>query len=129
NRSEAILTVFSVLAIFIACLGLFGLAAFSAEQRKKEIGVRKVLGASVAQITKLLSTQFSKLIVLALLISIPLGWWIFSEWLNGFAYRISMDWKVFVFAAFLVLLIAALPIGFQSIKAARSNPVDSLRDE
>lgn len=129
NRSEAILTVFSVLAIFIACLGLFGLAAFAAEQRKKEIGVRKVLGASVAQITKLLSTQFSKLILLALLISIPLGWWIFSEWLNSFAYRISMDWKVFVFAAFLVLLIAAVPIGFQSIKAARSNPVESLRDE
>ncbi len=129
NRSESVLTVFSLLAIFIACLGLFGLAAFTAEQRKKEIGVRKVLGASILEIIKLLSSQFSRLIFLALLIAVPLGWWIFSEWLNGFAYRIQISWQVFLFAAFLVMVIAAVPIGFQSIKAARSNPVDSLRDE
>src|SRR5690606_11291352 len=97
DRSEAILMVFSFLAIFIACLGLFGLAAFTAEQRKKEIGVRKVLGASVLEIVQLLSKQFSVLILLALLISIPLGWWIFSEWLNDFAYRIQISWDVFVF--------------------------------
>lgn len=129
NRSESIMTVFSLLAIFIACLGLFGLAAFTAEQRKKEIGVRKVLGASVLEIVKLLSSQFSRLILLALLIAIPLGWWIFSEWLNDFAYRIQISWQVFVFAAVLVMAIAALPIGFQSVRAARANPVDSLRDE
>lgn len=120
---------FSMLAIFIACLGLFGLAAFTAEQRKKEIGVRKVLGASILEIVKLLSSQFLRLILLALLIAIPLGWWIFSEWLNDFAYRIQISWHVFVFAAFLVMAIAVLPIGFQSLKAARANPVDSLRDE
>lgn len=129
NRSEAILTVFSVLAIFIACLGLFGLAAFTAEQRKKEIGVRKVLGASVLQIVQLLSQQFSQLILWALFISIPMGWWVFSEWLNEFAYRIQISWLVFLLAAVLVLLIAAIPIGFQSLKAAWSNPIDSLRDE
>lgn len=129
DRSEAILMVFSFLAIFIACLGLFGLAAFTAEQRKKEIGVRKVLGASVLEIVQLLSKQFSVLILLALLISIPLGWWIFSEWLNDFAYRIQISWDVFVFAAILVVLIAAVPIGFQSFKAARNNPIKSLRTE
>lgn len=129
SRSEVILMAFSMLAIFIACLGLFGLAAFTAEQRKKEIGVRKVLGASILEIVKLLSSQFLRLILLALLIAIPLGWWIFSEWLNDFAYRIQISWHVFVFAAFLVMAIAVLPIGFQSLKAARANPVDSLRDE
>lgn len=129
NRSESILTIFSVLAIFIACLGLFGLAAFTAEQRKKEIGIRKVLGASVLEIVQLLSKQFSVSIILALLISIPLGWWIFSEWLNEFAYRIQISWFVFLLAAVLVLLIAAIPIGFQSLKAARNNPIKSLRTE
>lgn len=129
NRSESILTVFSLLAIFIACLGLFGLAAFTAEQRKKEIGVRKVLGASVMEIIRLLSSQFSRLILWALLIAIPLGWWIFSKWLNDFAYRIQISWEIFLFAAFLVMAIAAVPIGFQSLKAAQANPVDSLRDE
>lgn len=129
DRSEAILMVFSFLAIFIACLGLFGLAAFTAEQRKKEIGVRKVLGASVLEIVRLLSKQFSVSIFLALLISIPLGWWIFSEWLNEFAYRIQISWFVFLLATVLVLLIAAIPIGFQSIKAARNNPIESLKTE
>lgn len=129
NQAHTILLVFSVLAIIIACLGLFGLTAFSVEQRKKEIGVRKVLGASITQITELLSKQFSKAILIAILFATPIAWWVFSKWLNGFAYRIDIGWQAFVYASLLVVAIAIIPIGIQSMKAARANPVESLRDE
>jgi len=122
-------TLFASLAIFIACLGLFGLAAFTAEQRTKEIGVRKVLGASVGSIVTLLSKDFLKLIIIALFIATPLAWWIMQQWLQGFAYKINMAWWMFALAGVLAIGIALLTISFQSIKAALMNPVKSLRSE
>lgn len=120
---------FCVLAIFVACLGLFGLAAFMAEQRKKEIGVRKVLGASVFTITKMLSTDFVKLVFISLVISFPIAYWIMNDWLENFAYRININWTVFFIAGLIAVVIALLTVSFQSIKAAMVNPVKSLRTE
>ena len=122
-------TVFACLALFIACLGLFGLSAFTAEQRTKEIGVRKVLGASVASIVTLLSKDFFKLVVVSIVIATPLAWWSMSKWLQGFAYRIDMTWWMFALAGLLAVGIALVTISFQSIKAAFMNPVTSLRSE
>lgn len=119
----------SGIAIFIACLGLFGLAAFSAQQRIKEIGVRKVLGASVMDITTLLSADFLKLVVIAILLACPLAWWGTSKWLNDFAYRTPIGWWVFVAAGGMAIGIAIATISFQAIKAALNNPVKSLRSE
>ena len=121
--------VFSVLAIFIACLGLFGLAAFTAEQRTKEIGVRKVLGATALGITKLLTMDFLKLVMLAFVIASPIAWWLMNKWLLGFAYRIDMGWLVFVIAGLSVVFISLATISLQSVKAALANPVKSLRTE
>jgi putative ABC transport system permease protein len=121
--------IFSLLAVFIACLGLFGLAAFTAEQRTKEIGIRKVLGASVSVITQLLTKDFLKLIVLAIVIASPIAWWLMNHWLLGFVYRIEITWWVFVIAGVVSVLIALLTISFQAIKAATANPVKSLRTE
>ncbi len=118
---------FAVIAIFIACLGLFGLAMFTAEQRTKEIGVRKVLGASVPSIVALLSKDFLKLVFISILIASPLAWWAMYQWLKDFAYRIDIDWWVFVLAGLLAIGIAQLTVSFQSIKAALMNPVKSLR--
>ena len=120
---------FCVLAIFVACLGLFGLAAFMAEQRKKEIGVRKVLGASVFTITKMLSTDFVKLVFISLVISFPIAYWIMNNWLENFAYRININWTIFFIAGLIAIVIALLTVSFQSIKAAMVNPVKSLRTE
>ena len=120
---------FAGLTIFIACLGLFGLAAFTAEQRTKEIGVRKVLGASVAGIVALLSKDFLKLVVVAILIASPIAWYLMSQWLQDFTYRISIEWWVFVLAGLLAIGIALLTVSFQSVKAALMNPVKSLRSE
>lgn len=120
---------FTLLSIFIACLGLFGLASFTAGQRSKEIGIRKVLGASVPGIVFLLSKDFLKLVLLSLVIAVPLAWYAMSSWLEDFAYRIDLDWWVFALAGALALLIALLTVSFQSIKAAISNPVKSLRNE
>jgi putative ABC transport system permease protein len=122
-------TVFSALAIFIACLGLFGLAAFTAEQRTKEIGVRKVLGASVAGITQLLSREFLKLVFVAFVIAAPVAYWLMHKWLLDFAYRTEISWPVFVFAGFAAVLIALITVSFQAVKAALANPVKSLRTE
>lgn len=122
-------TIFALLAIFIACLGLFGLAAFTAEQRVKEIGVRKVLGASVASIVSLLSKDFVKLVLIAIVIASPIAWYVMNQWLQNFAYKIEMDWWVFAFAGLLSLTVALLTIGFQSIKAGLMNPVKSLKSE
>lgn len=121
--------VFAGLAIFISCLGLFGLASYTAERRRKEIGVRKVLGASVANITKMLSKEFLKLVALACVVAFPIGWYTMHNWLQGYAYRIEISWWVFIVAGFSAILIALFAISFQSIKAAISNPVKSLRSE
>ena len=120
---------FTVIAIFISCLGLTGLAAFTAEQRKKEIGIRKVLGASVAGIVSLLSTGFLKLVLIAIVIASPIAWYFMHWWLQDFAYRISLNAWIFVLAGGLALLIAFLTVSFQAVKAARTNPVNSLHAE
>jgi putative ABC transport system permease protein len=124
-----IINVFTSLAVLISCLGLFGLAAFSAEQRSKEIGVRKVLGASVTGIVRLLSTDFLKLVGLALLISVPVSWWAMHKWLQGFAYQVPIQWWMFALSGFLAILIAFVTVSFHTIRAANANPVRSLRSE
>ncbi|MDN3547887.1 ABC transporter permease [Mucilaginibacter aquaedulcis] len=121
--------VLTSLAILIACLGLFGLAAYAAEQRTKEIGIRKVLGASVSAIAGMLSKDFIKLVFIAILISAPAAWYLMNKWLQGFAYRISIQWWILVLAGVAALFIAVITVSFQSIKAAIANPVDSLKNE
>ena len=121
--------IFALLAILISCSGLFGLSAYTAQQRRKEIGVRKVLGSSVAGIVSLLSKDFIALVLVAILIAIPLAWYIMYNWLQGFAYRISINAWVFVFAGIAAICIALLTVSFQAIKAAVANPVKSLRTE
>ena len=132
-RSEMLIgklsRVFALLAIVITCLGLFGLAAYTAERRTKEIGIRKVLGASVSGITSLLSKDFLKLVIISSIISFPLAWWIMHNWLQNYAYRTQINWWVFIMAAALAVLIAIFTISFQAIKAALANPVKSLRTE
>jgi ABC-type antimicrobial peptide transport system permease subunit len=120
---------FATLAIVISCLGLLGLVMFAAQQRTKEIGIRKVLGASIGQIFGLFSVDFLRLIILAFLIAGPLGWYTMSAWLHDFAYRIDLSWWIFVLAGFIALLIAMLTMGWQALSAARANPVSSLRAE
>jgi putative ABC transport system permease protein len=120
---------FAVLAIFIACLGLFGLATYMAEQRTKEIGVRKVLGASVSNIVSMLSRDFAKLVLIAAVAAFPVAWWAMNKWLQDFAYRINIGWWIFIAAGVITLLIALLTVIFQAIKAAVANPVKSLRTE
>ncbi len=129
KKQGEIALIFSVLAILIACLGLFGLASFSAQQRRKEIGIRKVLGASVSEIVQLLSKDFLKLVFIATIIAIPISWIAMNKWLEDFAYRVSIEWWVFAIAGLAALLIALLTISFQSLKAAIENPVKSLRSE
>jgi putative ABC transport system permease protein len=124
-----VFTIASALAIFIACLGLFGLAAFTTEQRTKEIGVRKVLGASVSSIVTLLSKDFLKLVFIAIIIAAPLAWWGMNNWLQNFAYKVDLEWWVFALAGLLAAGIAVLTVSFQSVKAALMNPVKSLRSE
>ncbi|PWU03661.1 MAG: antibiotic ABC transporter permease [Bacteroidetes bacterium] len=119
----------AILTIFISCIGLFGLSVFAAEKRTKEVGIRKVLGASVGNVAGILSKDFMKLVLIALVISIPLAWYFSSKWLMNYAYRIEMNWKIFGFAAFVVIFIAVFTVSFQAIKAAISNPVKSLRTE
>ncbi len=121
--------VFALLAIIISCLGLFGLAAYTAERRTKEIGIRKVLGASVTGITGLLSKDFLRLVFISAVVAFPLSWWFMHKWLQNYEYRITISWWVFVIAGVLALLIALITISFQSIRAAIANPVKSLRTE
>ncbi len=117
------------ISIFLACLGLIGLAALAAVNRTKEIGIRKVLGASMANIIGLLSKDFIKLVVIALIIATPIAWYLMNSWLENFAYRIDMQWWMFVLAGVGAIGIAFLTVGFQSLKAALVNPVESLRSE
>ncbi|MFD2519355.1 FtsX-like permease family protein [Emticicia soli] len=120
---------FAALSVFISCLGLFGLATFSIKQRTKEIGIRKVLGASVVSITTLLSLDFLKLVAVAIVVAVPIAYYFMAEWLQGFAYRVSIEWWVFAATGIALILIALLTISFQAIKAALVNPVKSLKSE
>jgi putative ABC transport system permease protein len=129
QQQGTLFTIFSFIAIFIACLGLFGLSAFTITQRVKEIGVRKVLGASIPQIVTELSKDFLKLVLIASVIALPVAWYSMSKWLLDFAFRISIQWWVFVMAGIIAVIIAFITISFQSIKAASANPVKSLRSE
>jgi putative ABC transport system permease protein len=120
---------FELIAIFISCTGLFALVAFMAAQRTREIGIRKVLGASVANLVLLLLKDFLRLVVLALFISIPLAWWVMNKWLHDFAYRISLAWWIFAAAGLLAVVISVLTVGMQGLRALRVSPVKSLRNE
>ncbi|HSF52886.1 MAG TPA: FtsX-like permease family protein, partial [Algoriphagus sp.] len=128
-RFRKIFTTFSVLAILIACLGLLGLATYTAEQRTKEIGIRKVMGADVSSIVKLLSKDFIKLVFVAILIATPVSWYAMNKWLEGFAYQAPIQWWIFLIVGFLAIVVALVTISFQSVKAALMNPVKSLRSE
>lgn len=129
QKTGKLAALFAGLTIIISCLGLFGLAAYMAESRTKEIGVRKVLGASVFSVTRLLSKEFILLIGIACLIAFPIAYWAMNKYLNSYTYRINISWEIFAFTAVLALLITILTVSYQSIKAAIANPVDSLRDE
>ncbi len=129
NRTGGLFLAFTTLAIMIACLGLFSLAAYAAEQRVKEIGIRKILGATVGSISAMLSKDFIKLVTLAMVLATPLAWYTMHQWLNGFAYRQEIQWWVPALAGVLAVAIALLTISFQCVKAALTNPVESLRSE
>jgi ABC-type antimicrobial peptide transport system permease subunit len=121
--------IFAVLAILISCLGLFGLAAYTAERRVKEIGIRKVLGASIQTLTGLLLKEFVQLVTISCIISFPLAFWVLNDWLRNYEYRTTIHWWVFGLAGALALIIAILTVSFQAIRAALANPIRSLRAE
>jgi ABC-type antimicrobial peptide transport system permease subunit len=129
QRVSVLSRYFAVIAILISCLGLFGLAAFTAQKRQKEIGIRKVIGASVTNLVAMLSKDFVALVGIAFLIATPISWWALHTWLQSFAYRIDLSPWVFVFTGIIVMLITLLTISYQSIKSALANPVTSLRTE
>jgi ABC-type antimicrobial peptide transport system permease subunit len=129
QRLGKLATFFTILAIFISCLGLFGLASFVAEQRKKEIGVRKVLGASTYNLWRLLSKEFALLVIISCFIAIPLAWYYLNNWLHQYDYRTTISFWVFIFSGLGALAITLITVSFQAIKAAVANPVESLRSE
>ena len=129
QRTSTLFSVAAGLAIILACLGLFGLAAFTTVQRTKEIGIRRVLGANVSNITFLIARNFLQLIGIAVLVAIPLAWWAGNKWLQDFAFRIPINISVFIATAIVTILIALFTVGFHTVKAALSNPVKSLRTE
>ena len=129
QQMGSIFNLFAILAIFISSLGLYGLSAFLAQQRTKEIGVRKVLGASSFSIVYLLSTGFTRLILVAVIIAIPLSLWSINKWLESFAYHIQVSWVIFLVASLAALFIALLTVSYESLKAAFNNPTKSLRSE
>ena len=128
-RLGTVMNLFAGIAIVLACLGLFGLSAYTVQQRFKEIGIRKVLGASVSNLVLLLSKDFIKLVVVAFILATPVAWFATSSWLSGFAYRIDVKAWIFIITGLLAVLIALATISFQAIKAAIANPVKSLRTE
>lgn len=128
-QTAKVLNLFSLSTILVAAMGLFALAAFTAQQRVKEIGIRKVLGASVTSIVRMLSVDFVRLVLIAAVIASPIAWWIMNTWLADFAYRIDIEWWMFVLAAIFALLVAILTVSSQAIRSALANPVESLRDE
>ena len=129
ERFFTLFTFFTILAIFIAGLGILGLSAFMAEQRTKEIGVRKVMGATTGDLVYLLSKEFSKLVLIGFIIAAPIGYYLMSNWLQDFTYRVDVGWTPFVVAGALALVVAWLTSGFQSLKAALANPVEALKYE
>jgi putative ABC transport system permease protein len=129
ERTGLLYKIFAAIAIFISCLGLLGLAAYTAQIRIREIGIRKVLGASVAGIIGLLAKDFLKLVFIAIAIAVPLAWYAMNNWLQDFAYKVSIGWQVFLLSGCIAVLIAIITISFQSIKASLANPVRSLRTE
>jgi putative ABC transport system permease protein len=129
QRASTIVKLASGLSIFIACMGLFGLATLTVVRRTKEIGIRKVLGASIPTIAGLLSKDFLKLVIIAAIIAFPLAWWAMRSWLEDFAYRVTIGWWVYVLAGVLAVLVALATVSYQAIKAAMANPVKSLRTE
>ena len=129
DKLRSLLGIFTAIAVFVGCLGLFGLAAYSAERRKKEVGIRKVLGASVKGMVLLLSKDFIKLVVLSLLIASPVSWYFMNQWLQDFAYRIDISWWIFVVAGITAIGIAFVTVGFQALRSASANPIKSLRTE
>jgi len=128
-KLNQILVAFTVIAFFVSCLGLIGLAMFTTEQRKKEIGIRKVVGASITQVGRLLSYDFTKLVLIAFLIATPVSYYIISKWLENYAYKTNISWWIFVLAGLISYVTAMIAIGYQSYKASSANPVDTLRDE
>ncbi|HLI94312.1 MAG TPA: FtsX-like permease family protein, partial [Puia sp.] len=129
ERTRNLFTSLSVLAVVIACLGLFALSAFMAERRRKEVGIRKVLGATVAQVTVLLSREFLVLVGVSIVIASPVAWWGTKWWLRDYVYRIEVGWGIFATAGLLVLGIAMATIGVQAVRAARANPTGTLRSD
>jgi putative ABC transport system permease protein len=129
QRMSTIILVFTILAITIACLGLFGLAAYTAEQRAKEISIRKVLGASESQLTVLMSKDFTVLVMIAFVIATPLAWYLAENWLEGFANRVQIDFSLVIISGITSFVIALLTISYQSIRAAKENPVTAMRSE
>ncbi|MGB3588668.1 MAG: FtsX-like permease family protein, partial [Tunicatimonas sp.] len=129
QRISTLSKYFAGIAILISCLGLFGLAAFTAERRLKEIGIRKALGASATSIVRLLSSDFTKMVLVAIGIALPISYFAAQQWLQNFAFHIDLQWWYFAGAGLLALLIAWFTVGLQTVKAARVNPVDCLRDE
>ena len=128
-RLGKVLNIFAAIAIALACLGLLGLSSYSAKQRVKEIGIRKVLGASIGHIVTTLSISFVRLVFIAIIIASPIAWWVMNKWLQAFAYKANMNWWVFLVSASVALAIAIITVGFQAIKAATMNPVKSLKTE
>ncbi|MBS1531431.1 MAG: ABC transporter permease, partial [Bacteroidetes bacterium] len=129
DRLASIFSIFTVITIVLAAMGLFGLAAFTIEQRTKEIGIRKVLGASISSINGLLSKDFLKLVILSILVASPVSWWFMHKWLQGFAFRINIQWWMFAGAGLLAVVVAIITVSYHAIRAAIANPVDSLRSE
>jgi putative ABC transport system permease protein len=129
RRTASLFNTFTVIAILISCLGLFGLATFTAERRIKEIGIRKVLGASVTAIVTLLSTDFVVLVFISILVASPIGYFFMNEWLKGFEYKIELNWLIFAGAGICAVLVALFTISYQSVRAALMNPVKSLKSE
>ncbi len=129
ERRFTLFKIFACISIFIGCLGLYGLISFMASQKLKEVGIRKVLGASVSSIMVLFSKEFVKLILIAFLVAAPLTWYFMNEWLNGFAYHTTIPWTVFVIGIFSTLVIAILTVSYRSAQAAVSNPAETLRTE
>ena len=132
NREErlgTVFTIFTFFAILVACLGLFGLAAYTAEQRTKEIGIRQVMGASTANVVGMLTKEFTRLVLIAFILAIPIAWYFMNEWLKAIAYKTEVGIWPFLVAGLVAIIIAWLTVSFQSLRAAKANPVNSLRSE